>query len=229
MLDSEGYLEDDDRFGLISKMPEFADKMKPPRTLHHLITQPNSDGSMPRPPLEDRIQLALTLSKSIYLFHVVRWFHKNINSLSVVFFQSGGNPEASSAIVPFITGFDVSRPSASIDLTETPGEGIYLHPELRVTDNESRPGYQLKYDIYSLGLILLEIGLWATVQEWVEVSLLPQEFTDEVIDLCQRAIPFQMGSRYRDIVLKCLKGSEDVVSLEGSYWNIVKPLMELGI
>jgi len=82
----------------------------------------------------------------------------------VVFFQSGDNLEASLAI-PFITGFDVSRPRASINLTETPGEGVYLHAELRVTDNESRPGYRLKYDIYSLGLILLEIGLWATVQE----------------------------------------------------------------
>jgi hypothetical protein len=55
-----------------------------------------------------------------------------------------------------------------------------------------------------------------------------KKFTTEVIELCQ-AVPFHMGSRSQDIVLKCLEGSEDGVSLEWSYWNIFKPLMKLGV
>jgi hypothetical protein len=122
ILDSEGYLDDDDRFGLISKILESANKMKPPQTLHDIITGQDSPGSIPRPPMEDRIPLALALalSKSVFLFHAVGWFHKSINSFNVVFFQTDNQSDTSSGL-PFVARFDVSSPSGSVTLTDTPG------------------------------------------------------------------------------------------------------------
>ncbi|KFA71544.1 hypothetical protein S40288_06821 [Stachybotrys chartarum IBT 40288] len=100
---------------------------------------------------------------------------------------------------------------------------LYRHPDRY--ENESV--FENKHDIYSFGVVLLEIGLWSTVStEMYEViakarrrpAELPrfavQEIKQKLADKAQDArLMQQMGHEYASIVGKCLKG--DFKSLKG--------------
>ena len=67
-----------------------------------------------------------------------------------------------------------------------------------------RPQYHRKYEIYSLGLLLFEIGLWNTIDRAVKSTLLPKDFKGKATDRCTIDLPFFVGTKYRDVVLRCL-------------------------
>jgi len=62
---------------------------------------------------------------------------------------------------PYLVGFEYSRNASPTEISEkmpsSPEEAIYLHPE---TINDNRPPFRKKFDLYTLGLLLLEIGTW---------------------------------------------------------------------
>lgn len=77
----------------------------------------------------------------------------------------------------YLLGLDLSRPDYPTEFTETPSmwtsihrttnENIELfeHPESLNTDRPAnRHRYEARFDIYSFGLVLLEIGLWKCLQ-----------------------------------------------------------------
>jgi hypothetical protein len=110
---------------------------------------------------------------------------------------------------------------------------IYLHPELRQADssNEKRPGYSRRYDIYALGVLLFELGVWRTVDQVIKDhnNISAGDFKKRLVDRATKDLPFYFGDRYRDIVVWCLTcGGEGVneadVSLEMMYWSIVLEL-----
>lgn len=79
--------------------------------------------------------LSLELTKAVYSFAVVGWFHKtrNLNRRNIVFFRDGaGIVKPPSAR---ITGFSVSRPYAVAERSLGSGRNntqVYLHPDLHV-------------------------------------------------------------------------------------------------
>ena len=233
VLDSICFTEGADSLGIVSRLPKDAHPLKQPVSLHSLLKQiPEVVATFQRPSLEQRLLLAQQLASSVYSFGLVRWFHKDFNSRNVVFFQDS-SPAASIMLdTPFITGFSISRPddikqrSLNKDLE---ARAIYLHPDLRAPDPEKRPQYHRKYEIYSLGLLLYEIGIWNTIDRAVNITLLPAEFKKKAVDRCTKDLPFFVGTKYRDVVLRCLTcadtGSEDnESSLDTLYWSVVLEL-----
>jgi hypothetical protein len=61
------------------------------------------------------------------------------------------------------------------------------------------------------------------------LDLSAAEFTARAKELCETVLPFSIGIRYPNVVLRRLEGEESTNSLEGLYWAIVESLMELEV
>lgn len=173
-------------------------------------------------PLDERIGLAKQLAKSVSYVHTAQFVHKNIRPETILLFQK----DDSTLGIPFLVGFENFRPADGA--TYLLGDSlwhrdIYRHPlrqGLR-PDNE----YKMQHDIYSLGVCLLEIGLWISFVIWnAEAdSPLPNpelhiadrlqmkdqrkkafEIKNMLVEMAKDRLPSQLGKRYTAIVVSCL-------------------------
>ncbi|KAI4162743.1 MAG: hypothetical protein LQ342_003630 [Letrouitia transgressa] len=179
-------------------------------------------------PLNERFQLATLLAKSVMYVHDCKFVHKNIRPDTIICFQSGDHLLGT----PFLLGFEKFRPAAgktshrSDNLWEN---NLYRHPQRQGKKPEE--DYTMQHDIYSVGVILLEIGLWNSfVQPSGErmdefapgpvlniSSLLRMsdqrksaiEIKDRLVGMAKDRLPFRMGQRYTDIVVDCLTCLDD--------------------
>lgn len=113
---------------------------------------------------------------------------------------------------PFLVGFEYSRPDSGSTLRTYDGDrekDLYRHPDIQ---NDDRTSFSRLHDLYALGVVLLEIALWQTVHDIVEVGfrgvdvrvLSPEKFRDYHIKLANKNIPYRMGSAYAKAVEACL-------------------------
>jgi len=217
VLRCEGYIHDlaHLRSCLLFSYPESVPADIEPVPLRLLLK------NMIRPSLGSLFELAQTLVESVLYFHKADWLHKNISSHNVIFFdrrfnnlRTGPSRPKGQHILddfssPYLIGFNHSRPdepktftSGGLDISK-----MYQHPEYA---NNSKQRFRRGYDYYSLGLLLLEIGLWEPISRSKllggrgieKVPLLEQK------KLWQReAVPLLgscMGVKYRDAVRLCL-------------------------
>lgn len=125
-------------------------------SLSQLLLQ---QGSLP--PLQSRISRAKELVTSLHFLHAVNWLHKGLRDQSILVLTQNGSPDYSQ---PFISGFEYSRPDET-DITTTAAPdtwAVYAHPDYQRFDKKT---YRKTFDIYSLGIILLEIALWKSAEE----------------------------------------------------------------
>ncbi len=85
-------------------------------------------------------------------------------------------------------------------------EDIYRHPDRQNKDGiDLEIYYTMKYDIYSAGVVLLELGTWTSlVRDCPRLKLAePDERRRLLLDYCDK-IAGAMGSRYAALVKKCI-------------------------
>jgi hypothetical protein len=97
-------------------------------------------------------------------WHASGWLYKSIDTENIVFpkHESGGPVLAA----PRLLGFGSSRPDEvlEVSLMTLPSEGVvewFRHPEYQ---NPTRKKFHRSYDYYFLGVVLLAIGWWDTVE-----------------------------------------------------------------
>ncbi|PKS08199.1 hypothetical protein jhhlp_005475 [Lomentospora prolificans] len=116
----------------------------------------------------------------------------------------------------YLVGWDLSRPDHPSELSETLSISTmgfqtkrdaiksYSHPDIHLEPGTKRPRYRSQFDIYSLGLILLEIGLWRTIDTIRIRSQNDSEFRNKVrTEYCDKLLP-KMGEVYWRVVQRCL-------------------------
>ncbi|KFY83509.1 hypothetical protein V498_08021 [Pseudogymnoascus sp. VKM F-4517 (FW-2822)] len=120
-----------------------------------------------RTSLNDRLNVAFGLARSIAQLQLVRWVHESFRSENIIFFpvtdtKKAGSPSEDriNYAEPWIFGFEFSRPedffsSGATDISLE--RDVYRHPD-RQGIPETR--FNKLHDIYALGVVLLEIGLW---------------------------------------------------------------------
>ena len=188
----------------------------------------------PIPSLEKRFALASALADSVFYLHAVSWLHKGIRSDNVLFvrYQNTGIKrdanESTAANIgsPILSGFDYSRPDLideqSFRNTRTPRHDIYSHPDLlQFRTKRSRKCH----DMYSLGLILIEIALWRPIEDIVGIEVRRSRLLEiaqtaaklnEKDNILRAELAERMGDRYADEVTFCLLSEEGDRATAGS-------------
>lgn len=160
--DCLGYFQDKtpkrNRFGFVLKVPKQSQSKAVPESLFEILEREQSKST-----INKRIKIAQSVVTSLFCLHAVGWLHKGLRSASILF--SGESSE------PLISGFEYARPAAAnITSTRPPSDlmwAIYCHPDYQ---NNAPGHYRKDFDIYSLGIILLEIAHWKTADELFQIT-----------------------------------------------------------
>ncbi|KAG5811370.1 hypothetical protein H9Q74_006068 [Fusarium xylarioides] len=169
------------------------------------------------PSLSQKFCLATKLSRCISQLQLVQWVHESFRSENIVFFpqtntpDAGSNPEGQIDFAePWVFGFEFSRPEAyfSQGAEDTClARNIYRHPDRQLSPTQI---FNKIHDIYALGVVLLEVGLWqpATSLEKYAFTKVqdPQAIKRRLIQQAEKRLGSKMGDRYKSVVLKCLQG-----------------------
>ncbi|KAI4176193.1 MAG: hypothetical protein LQ348_006051 [Seirophora lacunosa] len=118
-----------------------------------------------KPSLNERGRVALALAETVLQLHTAGWLHKGIRSENVLFVGVGENEwRKGSAFGPYLAGYEYSRPStAQTEVTPAiPEQEIYLHPR---GQGLARENFRTSFDLFALGCVLLEIGLWSSLED----------------------------------------------------------------
>ncbi|KAK8112870.1 protein kinase domain-containing protein [Apiospora sp. TS-2023a] len=215
-------------YGLVYSYPK-GRQSSPVTLLQHLnfVYNKRRDKNHHRwqPILGEKFQLAFSLADFLKEFHTLGWLHENFNSHNILFFRPGDEYESGDYSIgnelrePFVVGLHKSRPDGSFWQTDGPTADQslqdYQHPDYY----SHLVPFQQKFDYHSLGVVLLEIGLWRPLKS------LNSRFTfygksdvrEELKAICKEQLGVKMGAVYRDVVLRCMDGSLDSGTDEDSY------------
>ena len=200
-----GYIEDTEihrRFGLVYRNPNPNTSSK---SLYNLLSDDVNDSSQ-IPFLGDRFRLALVLVMALYELHLSNWLHKNIRSDNILFFARKAVDVSSLINSPYLVGFDYSRPDSATGASEQPSDiafDLYQHPDYR----SGAAAYRREFDIYSIGVVLIEIGLWTRVESFYQYGDTPHRFKQILLEECVGELGSSMGTIYRDAIKVCLSGA----------------------
>jgi hypothetical protein len=203
----------DSHFGLVFEKPPTVQASTSPITLRQLIERSNRQSSIfDTPSLTDRIKLMSLLAETIERLHAVDCLHKGLRSANILFFLEDGAKVESSLSDPYISGFDYSRPATSDDMTAW--ADVYRHPTVQSTGNRADSSYNKSSDLYSLGIVLLEIGHWKTIDQILSIDLntAGPEQTELVMQRLLtkelRHVKSYVGNTVEEVVRACLVGPE---------------------
>ncbi|GAP82493.2 putative protein kinase-like [Rosellinia necatrix] len=172
------------------------------------------------PSLSQRFQLAVKLSRCISQLQLVKWVHESFRSENILFFPTLPNTEEPKGRLdlsePWVLGFEFSRPETYFsqgleDICFL--RDIYRHPDRQ--RHPSQP-FNKMHDIYALGVVLLEIGLWQEASSLEKSGFSrypePHAIKKHIIRHAEKRLGAKMGGGYQSVVLKCLQGSFDVAN-----------------
>lgn len=252
-MEALGWFQDPNqsRYGIVYKMPEpvvyeqslhlarssITQSRNSENLLSFLQHSADTDG-LNMPNLEDRFRLAYNIASTLFHFHANGTTHRNINSNNIMFFFSK-SPASSTkeskpwkeGVIrkPFLASFDQSDADAQDTQEEPFISSIYRHPR---TTRGQRSSYKPAYDLYSLGIILLEIGLWMPVSRFWKSRYSRSDFKVRLQSVYIKKLAAKCSSTYMRVVESCLRAADEssrertrpARSRTDVYWNVVKPL-----
>ncbi|KAG6357370.1 hypothetical protein INS49_013247 [Diaporthe citri] len=225
---------------LIFELPDGADN---PQTLQTIIA---SDQGHSHHPLDFRFRLCRQLAEAVLGVCSVGLVHKNIRTDTILIVQRQAQSNASHILDKigfgdmFLTDWHLLRShdglttGASSRDQEDWTKDMYRHPG-RQGLQKLEERYNIGHDIYSLGVCLLEIGLWSVFVEGrtadgrprvsgffraaakldsdpdpeaklQSILRTPEAIRNVLILLAQQQLPSRMGLSFTRLVVSCLKG-----------------------
>ncbi|KAF2007987.1 hypothetical protein P154DRAFT_516761 [Amniculicola lignicola CBS 123094] len=200
-------------------------------------------------PLEHKFALATALAKAVLHFHLAGWLHKGIRSTNIVF--NFDDVDDIDLAEPYIIGFEYSRPAElGASFTETvintnDTDDCYRHPDTQGPPTERR-SFARMFDIYSLGMVLLDIGSKRSIAN-LRAKYLARPQTmggwtaegfrkwllDEAIGGDITGLAARMGGIYTEVVRCCLsgkwKGSYKADINVSFYMEVLRPLQQCNV
>jgi hypothetical protein len=190
------------------------------------------------PPSDCRLWLALCYARALASLHLADLVHGSINtenlyvraaplppgdsfsssSTSTPVFSAGDIDLA--ACTPLMAGFELARPLAGrsdkLD-TEEPHLRVYQHPD-RLNPGDNKSHQHPRYDVFGLGMAMVEIGLWKRFQScrgYPPVSMSDSDHTRQAFCRSLRRkfrgsmSEGNMGDLYGSIISFCLEKGPD--------------------
>ncbi|KAK3169643.1 hypothetical protein OEA41_009027 [Lepraria neglecta] len=211
-LRCRGYYHDQSKqaFGLLFELPLSAAMVEDVSRIFSLadVIEKTYRIRLKYPLLGDRFELAFNIVSALMELHKAGWLHKNIATSNLIF--CGRTIDDLSMDALYVTGFNYSRPNDKMIFSDGPrtrGRDWSLRQEYQRPDYRRRGvGYISQYDYYSIGMMLLEIGLWQNITQKLlkKTTLGPDEKQDYALNEHVPFIGSYMGARYTDAVQYCL-------------------------
>jgi hypothetical protein len=204
-LSCQGFFFEPSRaYGLIFRVPSEARKL--PVSLHELLSRKIK--GLAKPTLGQRLQIAHKIGKAIMKWHLVNWVHQGIASYNIVFFYN--QEEGVDYSRPYLCGFEYARkysaPSTS-RIVEQFELNVYRHPDRQGVPNAS---HQKEHDLYSYGVLLLELGLWDLVERLFRSEeknrISPAAMGARIKDAAKKELGHYAGVNYQKATSVCLGG-----------------------
>jgi len=204
-------------FQLLFQIPN---SLRNPRSFREVLL------TTPRISLDNCFRFAKQLALAVMFVHTTNFVHKNLRPETILLFQQDTSTDVG---LPFLAGFQSFRPADGMTYLSGDAEwhkDIYRHPTRQGILPEDC--YQMQHDIYSLGVCLLELGIWEsliipTVDNGTSAlgidpnpnlniaSCLALErprkaraIKEEFIAMARERLPSLMGPRYAKVVTMCL-------------------------
>ncbi|MCJ1334245.1 hypothetical protein MMC10_010953 [Thelotrema lepadinum] len=179
---------------LVYEIPDTVDPLEHPVSLHDVLTKEAFRRDEP-PDIDLRFKLATSLAHSLHEMHCTGWLHRNISAKCIFFFKANSNVglEGLDLGKPYITGFDAARAftacgsiftgrvELAIAANQHPGYVLLKYWSQQQAQRENTGDklfYMPRHDYYSMGLVLLEIGMWRTLDSLVlrDLPLMGSDF-----------------------------------------------------
>jgi len=188
-----------------------------------------------KPVLGNRFVLAHALSLTLLNIHGSGWMHKNIWSQVVVLFPqiqqialenqakllqiSKESSPTTPHLLPYLVGWESARPiqgRTDWDSNYDVEQNLYRH---NLRQGQPKAQFSKAYDIYALGVVLLEIGCWKTLSMVFEDLIAELEdnpdpgrpkladaetVKDRLVEIARTDVAREMGESYTNVILACL-------------------------
>ncbi|QDS69181.1 hypothetical protein FKW77_000010 [Venturia effusa] len=230
-----GYFEDprEARYGLVYELPKDLTHVARPTSLLTVLQSAskslNSSNRQlpPGPPLEDRFRLAFNVMRAFSKVHI-EILHKDVNSSNIVFFHKEPLAAKNQSKIgcdirtPYISSFDLFS-EYSIEAPSTaPGHNLYRHPEdprifngiCGFCSSRSCKCPKSRFDVYGLGLLLLEIGHWTPLSDLFKARYTLDDFKKRLETIWVSRLASKCGTIYMSVVRDCLEQSSQNISDE---------------
>ena len=225
-----GYFEDlrQPRIGLVYDLPysiqnqlqgtiETAAQSLSPISLLKLVQKSSKPqtpgGEIIVPALEDRFRMALHLVEQLHTFHGAQIAHGNINSSSVIFTTTESESSTSrqkQLRAPLWSAFDLFSKCSVEGVARKINLNIYRHPDDHPQSPGRSTGVDVKFDMYGLALILLEIGLWTPIGGLYKAKYSIADFKLRLEKLWIPKLASKCGSSYMRAVQACVAAADDL-------------------
>jgi Prion-inhibition and propagation len=224
-----GFFEEGDRFAFIYAYPNdstdgsAAIPAAQPVSLLDILR----DSSAPQPSVTVRLNIALSICRTLLTLHTAGWLHKDLRSENILFFPSSAGSTILALLArPYLTGFAFSRFDSPEAISEQPSANsshdIYRHPQAL---GEPSTSFKKHMDMYSLGTIMVEIAEWRPLKHVIlkcvdvrnpavnvpltAIASTSQWLVREKVE--NGAAAFRMGEVFGRTLTTCLKGGGAVV------------------
>ena len=217
VLYCHGFYETSDHYGLVYQLPTSVggEKFLQCESLGNILMHDQYLQLLSNN-LNNRLELAKSLATTLFHLHSVQWVHKSFNPDNILLF---GKKSANDGVQfdwsrPYVVGFDASRAnlghSDKLPTSLRWENRVYTHPDRQREGN--LPRFHKLYDLYSLGVVLLELGLlkcfkhssYRRSPEWTDIP--PSEVQKKFI-ICSQGLKSVLGNTYAEIVEICLSGN----------------------
>lgn len=203
-----GFLDDPiNKRGLILyRCPQSHPWASKPPNLHDLLTR----GDAAKPSLNSRFNTARAIAGTILATHSSGWMHQRLHSKNLLMIPRSLNDSEPS---PFVVGWGIASPPEGRIFDLEPN--LYQHKD---RFGKASAAFETTHDIYSLGVVLLELGLWKPMSVLFarRIAKMPRfdesqqrnlyhRINSNLLDLANSIeLKKEMGQQYAELVVQCL-------------------------
>lgn len=231
--DCLGYLANDlhGQYGIVFQMPVAqGDKVV---SLNWILRQHYKDSRViKKPSLGERFRLILAIGRALLQWHLTGWVHQGMSSVNIIVPCEGEGQEGEGKRTrkvcydsPYLLGFEYSRERDASSMRRNDLDGatadMYRHPDRQ---GQTPRNWHTKYhDIYSFGLVMVEIGLWRPLDTLRAPMWANAAVRDAVVKHVKKGLlQHEMGRAFEAAALACLSGELGVTEDDKNHTRLAR-------